>query len=84
MNGASLLPSTDAAGARIVAERLREALAIEHLRVHGMEVPVPLSIGVAQAGPADDDLDALLQRADQAMYRAKRAGGDRVEMALAN
>ncbi|HEX4854314.1 GGDEF domain-containing protein [Arenimonas sp.] len=80
----ALLPSTDAAGARIVAERLREALAVEHLRVHGMEVPVPLSIGVAQAGPGEDNLDALLQRADQAMYRAKRAGGDRVEMALAN
>ena len=80
----ALLPSTDAAGARVVAERLRAALAQEHLRVHGMEVPVPLSIGVAEAALAGDDLDDLIQRADQAMYRAKRAGGDRVEMALAH
>jgi diguanylate cyclase (GGDEF)-like protein len=79
----ALLPSTDAAGARVVAERLRAALSHEHLRVHGMEVPVPVSIGVAQARPGEDTLDDLLQRADQAMYRAKRAGGDRVEMALA-
>ncbi len=80
----ALLPSTDAAGARVVAERLRDALAQEHMRVHGMEVPVPLSIGVAQAAREEDDLDDLLKRADQAMYRAKRAGGDRVEMAPAH
>ena len=41
-----------------------------------------LSIGVAEARP-DETLDALMQRADQAMYRAKRAGGDRVELASA-
>ncbi|WP_460457117.1 GGDEF domain-containing protein [Arenimonas alkanexedens] len=76
----ALLPSTDAAGARVVAERLRDALAQKHLRVQGMEVPVPLSIGVAQSSLGEEDLDHLLKRADQAMYRAKRAGGDRVEL----
>ena len=78
----ALLPSTDAAGARVVAERLRDALHEAHARYRGEEVPVDLSIGVAEARP-DEPLDALMQRADQAMYRAKRAGGDRVEMAPA-
>jgi diguanylate cyclase (GGDEF)-like protein len=79
----ALLPGTDAAGARVVAERLREALGQVHMRFHGEEVPAPLSIGVAQLRPDDDGLEALLKRADQAMYRAKRAGGDRVELAPA-
>jgi diguanylate cyclase (GGDEF)-like protein len=79
----ALLPGTDAAGARVVAERLREALGQVHMRFHGEEVPAPLSIGVAQLRPDDESLEALLKRADQAMYRAKRAGGDRVELAPA-
>ena len=37
---------------------------------------------LAEARP-DDTLDDLLKRADLAMYRAKRAGGDRVELAAA-
>ena len=80
----ALLPSTDVAGARVVAERLRDALLNAHMRFHGQEVPAPLSIGVAQLRPEDEHLDTLLKRADQAMYRAKRAGGDRVELAPAS
>ena len=67
-----------------VAERLRDGINHAHMRFQGQEVPAPLSIGVAQLQADDDVLDSLLKRADQAMYRAKRAGGDRVEMALAN
>ena len=76
----ALLPSTDVAGARIVAERLREAVNHAHMLYRGEEVPVPVSIGVAQAGD-DEPLEAVLQRADQAMYLAKRAGGDQVAVA---
>ncbi len=79
----ALLPNTDVAGARVVAERLREALLDAHMLFHGQEVPAPLSIGVAQLRAEDTQLDTLLKRADQAMYRAKRAGGDRVELAPA-
>jgi PleD family two-component response regulator len=38
------------------------------------------SFGVAQAGPTDSPL-SLLRRADEALYRAKRAGKNRVETA---
>jgi diguanylate cyclase (GGDEF)-like protein len=80
----ALLPSTDAAGACVVAARLRDALANNPLRVGAAVVLAPLSIGVAEAaadGPDAGGFDALLQRADAAMYRAKRAGGDRVDIA---
>ena len=80
----ALLPGTDIIGARVVAERLREGLLEEHMLFHGQEVPAPLSIGVAQLRADDAQLDSLLKRADQAMYRAKRAGGDRVELAPAS
>ena len=78
----ALLPGTEALGARVVAERLRQALDAAHLVVRGADLPAPLSIGVAQARE-DDGLESLLERADQAMYRAKRAGRDRVELAAA-
>ncbi|GAB2666584.1 GGDEF domain-containing protein [Arenimonas aestuarii] len=78
----ALLPSTDAGGARIVAERLRAAINHAHMLYRGEEIPVPVSIGVAQIR-ADESLEAALQRADLAMYQAKRAGGDRVELSPA-
>lgn len=76
----ALLPQTDAAGARVVAERLREAMSRGAMQLDGEDVPATLSIGVAQFG-LDDDLASLIARADAAMYRAKRSGGDRVELA---
>jgi diguanylate cyclase (GGDEF)-like protein len=50
--------------------------------VHGdLVVPLSVSIGVAEwAGPAEDP-SRLLVRADQALYRAKGRGRDRVEAA---
>tara|TARA_R110002020_G_scaffold114595_8_gene263736 strand:+ start:1208 stop:2395 length:1188 start_codon:yes stop_codon:yes gene_type:complete len=78
----ALLPSTDAAGAAVVAERLRDAINHAHMLYRGEEIPVPVSIGVAQVR-ADEALEAALQRADLAMYEAKRAGGDRVELSPA-
>lgn len=78
----ALLPSTDAAGAAVVAERLRDAINHAHMLYRGEEIPVPVSIGVAQVR-ADEALEAALQRADLAMYQAKRAGGDRVELSPA-
>jgi two-component system, cell cycle response regulator len=39
---------------------------------------VTISIGVAQLGPDDPDLAALLARADRRLYEAKEAGRDRI------
>ena len=60
-----------------VGERVR--LAVSQLDLRRMGVPgVSVSVGVAVAGESDESLDAIIDRADQALYRAKRAGRDRV------
>ena len=58
----------------VLRRRLTQACAA--LPFEGLQVTA--SIGLAQLRPADDDVAALLRRADHAMYRAKRAGRDQV------
>ncbi|QSX35603.1 GGDEF domain-containing protein [Shewanella sedimentimangrovi] len=76
-----ILPETDAKHALDVAERIRESC--EALLVttdDGEEVRFTTSIGLAQwQGP--EDLAELVERADNALYRAKTAGRNRVEVA---
>jgi diguanylate cyclase (GGDEF)-like protein len=74
---AVLLPETGLPQALRLAERLRRAVAA--LKVPPAE-RLSASFGVAQAGPTDSPL-SLLKRADEALYRAKRAGKNRVETA---
>lgn len=78
---AVLLPGTDAAQAREGAERLRQRLAeraVEHTS-STVAPHVTVSIGVAQFDPATmDRFDLLMQRADEALYRAKSQGRDRI------
>lgn len=72
-----LLPETSAEEAERVAERLRRSLA--ELRPLGSAAPpLTASFGVASWRPEDGDGSGLVARADELMYRAKRAGGDRV------
>lgn len=70
-----LLPCTGAEAAATVAERLRGSLADQLLHVVG--TPVTASFGVTEVGRGEEWL-AALRRADQAMYRAKREGRNRV------
>lgn len=78
---AVLLPGADALVARTAAERLRQELAelaIEHSS-SPVAAHVTLSIGVAQfEAETMDHFDVLMLRADQALYRAKRQGRDRI------
>lgn len=77
----AILPATDIAEARAVAERIREAIGRRHCLFNGEEIPASVSIGVAGREQGEADIDMLLQRADAAMYAAKRAGRDRVHVA---
>jgi diguanylate cyclase (GGDEF)-like protein len=77
-----LLPGAGADQARMVAERIRAALAERPLA--GLPRTITLSIGVTLCeAHAPSSLDAAITRADEALYRAKRAGRDRVEYAPA-
>ena len=72
---AVLLPNTDLQAAQYLAERLLDAV-----RNHSWEkAPVTISIGLAMSGPATVS-DDLIDAADAALYRAKRAGRDRMEL----
>ncbi|MGM9489454.1 GGDEF domain-containing protein [Ideonella sp. YS5] len=78
---AVLLPGVDADHARAAAERLRQRLAAEALPHcdSPTSTHVTLSIGLASFDPATmDRFDQLLHQADQALYRAKAQGRDRM------
>ncbi|KAB0677196.1 GGDEF domain-containing protein [Aureimonas leprariae] len=83
---ALLLTDTGPAGALVIAERVRQAvlmLGIAHKASRTLPL-VSVSVGVAtEASETDEAADAvrLLDRADRALYRAKTAGRNRVEMA---
>lgn len=68
--------------ATMIAERIRERIAARPIsRSDDPEgLTVTVSIGVAMAGPEDTTPDDLLRHADAAMYRAKAAGRNRVEI----
>lgn len=84
---AVFLPETSIADGAFVAEKLRlviEALEIESPDGAAELVPVTISIGVAATPDmATPDEQALLNRADQALYEAKRAGRNRISVAAA-
>jgi len=77
-----VMPETNLAGAAVVAERLRAAVAGEpfSLQAGGGRLPVTVSIGVAVTGETPETLESLLKRADDALYIAKNAGRNRVAM----
>jgi diguanylate cyclase (GGDEF)-like protein len=74
---AILLPETDLAKTRIVAERLLDRISRSTLRGHGEQdeaISLSASIGIAAATLSMSGFEALLRLADQALYRAKSAG----------
>jgi two-component system cell cycle response regulator len=75
-----VMPETDMAVAAMVAERLRRRIAAEPFAIHegARSIPVTISIGIAALRGADDNAAGVLKRADQALYRAKRDGRNRV------
>jgi diguanylate cyclase (GGDEF)-like protein len=73
-----LLPETTDSAAEVVAERLRRQVE-GHSRVFpGEEIRISVSIGVAGATLDMANFEAMLKRADEALYRAKRDGRNRV------
>lgn len=79
---AVLLPETDLGAATEVAERLRQNVA-DRAFIAGTTTAIQssVSVGVAQLEARDGTIDDLLNRADEALYRAKNQGRNRVEVA---
>ena len=72
-----LLPTTNTEGALLVAERIRRDFKSSGVRLNGDVVMTTVSIGLATL-TEEDSLDELIKKADEALYRAKRTGKDKV------
>jgi two-component system, cell cycle response regulator len=75
-----VMPETDMAVATAVAERLRRRIATEPFAIQkgARHLEVTISIGIAALAGVEDNAATILKRADQALYRAKRDGRNRV------
>lgn len=74
-----VLPDTCLEDARVRAEQLRMGMAAKSIVIEGDRIgSVTLSAGVSSGRAGTIDADTLLQQADQALYRAKQSGRNRV------
>jgi len=73
-----LLPETNLKSALILAERLRANIANQEMRYNDVSVRITISLGVAAADKKTDEFDMILRNADEALYRAKESGRNKV------
>ncbi len=73
-----LLPKTKAEEAKELAERLRRAVEVIQLESGQSLISRTVSIGITCAQSAEMDEDEIIRQADEAMYRAKHAGGNQI------
>jgi two-component system cell cycle response regulator len=80
-----VMPETDLNVAGMVAERLRRAIAADPFAVEKgtKRIDVTISIGIATLDNKGEPISDVMKRADQALYRAKRDGRNRVVLAAA-
>lgn len=71
---ALILPGTDLAGARIVAERIRQVVRTSP----NFEHPITVSMGISSLSRTNARAETLIKEADMALYEAKQSGRDRV------
>jgi diguanylate cyclase (GGDEF)-like protein len=81
---AVILPGSDLAAAQIFAQRVCDHLAAQALSLGTTQVEATVSIGIAAITADDLSPDAVLTRADKALYQAKTEGRNRVQLAGAS
>lgn len=77
---AMLLPNSDVTQAVAVAERIQLALVTPVLTTGNVPLMVTISVGIAEMRSKPETLDEILARADQALYRVKASGRNRIEI----
>ncbi|MFQ5854661.1 MAG: diguanylate cyclase [Anaerolineae bacterium] len=75
-----LLPETDLVDGRQVAERLRQVVSQTAIDTDAGPVTITVSLGIATLDRRHENLEALLECADRALYMAKQAGRNRVSV----
>lgn len=73
-----LLPETDQCASEEVARRIVEGCRLVAIPEFANRLTCSCSVGIAQAGAGEGTIEELLRRADEALYRAKHEGRDRV------
>ncbi len=73
-----ILPDTDRQGAIYAAERIRQAVEKAVIKAYDAQVQITLSIGVSTYPHNAQGMEGLIDRADSALYAAKRDGRNRV------
>lgn len=73
-----MLPNTDLAGAQILANRMLKAVGTEPIVCNDLQLTVTVSIGVADTRNPDEEINLVINRADEALYVAKNTGRNRV------
>ncbi len=74
----AILPETPLSGGMDFAEWFRKMVEGHDYTFDGDHIPVTLSAGVSSMGPSIEDWATLVERADAALYRAKKSGRNRV------
>lgn len=77
-----LLPHTDSAGAQAMAQRILESVRAQTVVTETGPVSYTVSLGICTLSSEIQGLSELLKASDQALYRAKGLGRDRVEVAV--
>lgn len=80
---AILMPGKTVEEALPAAQRIRHAIEQAHIHADGQPQPIQItvSMGISAVNPRDTTLDAVLKRADEALYTAKQNGRNRIECA---
>ncbi|WP_334064618.1 diguanylate cyclase [Alteromonas genovensis] len=75
-----LLPNTENRGALQTAEKIRSSVASSIFEIKGNEIPITISLGVSSADEEDHHVEAVIKRADTALYESKSSGRNKVSL----
>lgn len=73
-----LAPNTPLDGALHYAERIRAGFEARIIKIEGISLKLTVSVGVAQKSTTTANMDQLIKQADDALYRAKNSGRNRI------